>query len=141
MRYLVATDGSSVSNEAVEYAAKHAATFEKTLEIVHVITPETEFVNGELVMQGQERAAEEGQQTLEQSIEIASEAVPSHDLDIQTLLLTGQPATTIADRAEEADAKAIFVGHRGLSSEQEEIVGSVAKQVVSKASVPVTIVR
>lgn len=141
MRYLVATDGSNVSDEAVKYAAKHAATFEKTLEIVHVITPETEFVNGDLVMQGQERAAEEGQQTLDRSIEIASEAVPSHDLEIQTLLLTGQPATTIANRAKEADAEAIFIGHRGLSSEREEIVGSVAKQVVSRASVPVTVVR
>lgn len=141
MRYLVATDGSSVSDEAVKYAAKHAATFEKTLEIVHVITPETEFVDGDLVMQGQESAAEEGQRTLDRAREIAGEAVPSHDLERQTLLLTGQPARTIATRAKEADAEAIFIGHRGLSSEREEIVGSVAKQVLSKASVPVTVVR
>jgi hypothetical protein len=43
--------------------------------------------------------------------------------------------------ANAAGADAIFVGHRGLSEEREAVVGSVAKEVLSKATVPVTVVR
>lgn len=140
MRYLVATDGSEESNDAVTYAAKDAEAFDATLEIVHVITPETEIVDGEIVMQGQERATQEGHQTLERATEVANDAV-SGELTIETHLLTGRPADAIADRANAADADAVYVGHRGLSNKQEEVVGSVAKSVVSKATVPVTVVR
>jgi nucleotide-binding universal stress UspA family protein len=35
----------------------------------------------------------------------------------------------------------VYVGHRGLSEKHEQVVGSVAKSVVDKAGVPVTIVK
>lgn len=138
MRYLVSTDGSEESNEAVTYAARQAATFDASLEIVHVITPETEVLDGEIVLQATRDAADRGRDILEAAADRASETA---DLDVETTLVTGRPAAAIAERADEIDADAIFVGHRGLSTEQEEVVGSVAKSVVSKASVPVTVVR
>lgn len=141
MRYLVATDGSEESTDAVAYAAKHAATFERELEIVHVLMPETELIGDELVLQDRNTATEEGERILDRATETAREAVPSHDLPIETGLLTGKPARAIAERATEAGADAIFIGHRGLTSKQESMVGSVAKQVVSEATVPVTVVR
>lgn len=58
-----------------------------------------------------------------------------------TELLTGRPADAISGYADEAGVDGIFVGHRGLSDEQEQVVGSVAKSVVDKASVPVTIIK
>lgn len=140
MSDIVATDGSAESDDAVRYAATHAATFEKPLEIVHVITLDTEIVDGEVVMQGQQRATDQGHETLERAKETAA-AVSSEELDIETQLLTGRPASAITDRANVADADAVFVGHRGLSTEHEAVVGSVAKEVVSKATVPVTVVR
>jgi nucleotide-binding universal stress UspA family protein len=140
MRYIVATDGSEESTEAVEYAAEHAAMFDATLEIVTAITPETEILDGELVLQKTSEAADEGERTLEQARERAKEAV-SADLPVETTLLTGRPAEAIADRAADIEADAIFVGHRALSPKQEEVVGSVAKSLVSKADVPVTVVR
>jgi nucleotide-binding universal stress UspA family protein len=41
MRYLVATDGSTVSDAAVEHAAREASVWDADLEIVHVLTPST----------------------------------------------------------------------------------------------------
>lgn len=140
MRYIVATDGSEESTEAVTYAAEHAAVFDATLEIVTAITPETEILDGELVLQKRKEVAEEGERTLEDARTDATEAV-SDPLTVETALLTGRPAQAIADRAVETDADAIFVGHRALSAKQEEVVGSVAKSLVSKAEVPVTVVR
>lgn len=143
MRYLAATDGSAESDEAIALAARHASAFDATLEVVHVLTPETKLIDGEVVMPGEETAAEEGERVLQQAAERATEtaAERGHDLAVETELLAGRPAAAIADRAEAADVDAIYVGHRGLSEERERVVGSVAKSVLDKADVPVTVVR
>lgn len=140
MRYLVAVDDSEESDDAVAYAATHAAGFDATLEIVHVVVPETEVLGDEIVLQGRKEATERGQQMLDDALTHAQETVDA-DLDVDTQLVTGRPADAIVERAGEADADAIFVGHRGLATEQEKVVGSVAKSIVSKAAVPVTVVR
>jgi nucleotide-binding universal stress UspA family protein len=46
-----------------------------------------------------------------------------------------------SEDAEENGFDAIFVGHRGLSERYEGLVGSTAKEIVGRASVPVTVVR
>jgi len=138
MHYLVATDGSQVSNSAVTYATAHAAATGATVEIVHVIAPETTFVDGELVQPSEAELIDEGQATLDRAAEVAAEA---GDIHVETELLTGRPADAIADYAADVGADAIYVGHRGLSEERERVVGSVAKGLLDRATVPVTVVR
>jgi len=143
MRYLVATDGSPEGDDAVTYAATQALAFGATLEIVHVVTPGTRVVEGEAVLEGAADAAESGRRTLEQARAVAERAAEdgATALAVETELLQGRPAHAIADYAGDVDADAIFVGHRGLSSEREKVVGSVAKGVVDEADRPVTVVR
>ncbi|ELY55534.1 universal stress protein [Natronolimnohabitans innermongolicus] len=141
MNILVATDGSDVSDTAVEHAAAEADAWDAPLEIVHVLTPETKLVDGTLVLPGEDEAVEQGERTLVQAERRAIETVANGDLEAETKLLAGRPAQAIVDRAAEIDARGIYVGHRGLSEERERVVGSVAKTVVDKATVPVTIVK
>lgn len=141
MRYLVSTDGSDESDHAVRYGAEHAAVFDATLEIVHVVVPQTELLGDELVLQERKDATEKGRRILDEAVEHAEASVTDAAPDIETHLIAGRPAEAIVDRASETEADAIFVGHRGLSKKKEEVVGSVAKSILSKASVPVTVVR
>ena len=143
MHYVVATDGSAESDEAVRYATRQALACDARLELVHVLTPRTELIDGEIVMPGGETAVERGLRTLEEARSLAAELAAERDADltVETELLAGRPAQTIAEHAETEDADAIYVGHRGLSSEREGVVGSVAKSVVDRATVPVTIIR
>jgi nucleotide-binding universal stress UspA family protein len=142
MRYLAATDGSTVGDDAVRYAAENALAFDATLVIVHVLTPESELVDGTLVMPGEEAALEDGERVLTGAEGVAEETgAEGGAIDVETELLTGRPADAITKFATETDADAIFVGHRGLSAEREAVVGSVAKSVVDKANIPVTITR
>ena len=143
MRYLVATDGSEESDRAVQYASTQAAAFDATLEIVHVLEPDTALVGGEIVLPGGDKAIELGNRTLEQAQRLAAQHVdePDGGRSIETQLLTGRPADAITDHARETEADAIYVGHRGRSEKREQVVGSVAKSVVDKATVPVTIIR
>ena len=143
MRYLVATDGSTLGDEAVRYAARQAAAFEATLVIAHVLTPDSELIDGMLILPGEEAAVEEGDRVLSAARRVAENVADEEgaDIDIETELLTGRPADAITAFADESDADAIHVGHRGLSEEREQVVGSVAKSVVDKATVPVTVIR
>lgn len=143
MRYLVATDGSAVSDLAVEHAASDASVWGNPLEIVHVLSPKAELVNGELVLPGGDKAIQQGTRTLEEAEKIARSVAEEHDTDIEitTELLSGYPPEAITDRAEKSNVSRIYVGHRGLSEKREQVVGSVAKTVVDKATVPVSIIR
>lgn len=113
------------------------------LEIVHVVTPQTELVEGNIVLAGDEEALDLGRQTLERAESVATAAAADRDTDIEitTELLTGRPAEAITGYADQLDATGIYVGHRGLSDRHEQVVGSVAKSIVDKATVPVTIVK
>lgn len=138
MLYLVGTDGSPVSDTAVEYAAQLADRWNASLTIVHVLTPETILVDGTIVLPGEKEALDWGEETLERARSIAGEA--SDGLEARTELLTGRPADSITEHAESIDADGIIVGHRGESMDYDR-VGSVAKSVVDKATIPVTIVK
>jgi len=143
MRYLVATDGSTLGDEAVRHAARQAVAFDATLVIAHVLTPDSELIDGTLILPGEEAAVEEGERVLEGARAVAEEVAEAEnaDIGIETELLTGRPADAITAFADETDADGIHVGHRGLSEEREQVVGSVAKSVVDKATVPVTVIR
>jgi len=142
MQYLVATDGSAVSKRAVEHAAIEATAWEAPLEIVHVLTPEPKLVEGSLVIPGSDTAIEYGEQTLSEAERIAENAAEKRDssLETSTELLAGWPAETITNHAKEVGIDAIYVGHRGLSEDSTNF-GSVAKSVLDKATVPVTIIK
>ena len=142
MQYLVATDGSAVSKRAVEHAAIEATAWEAPLEIVHVLTPEPKLVEGSLVIPGSDTAIEYGKQTLSEAERVAETAAEKRDVPLETSteLLAGWPAETITNHAAETGIDAIYVGHRGLSEDSTNF-GSVAKSVLDKATVPVTIIK
>jgi len=62
-----------------------------------------------------------------------------HDVAVE--LLYGNPVAEIADYAESEGFDTIFVGHRGRSERAGLMLGSVAKSIVERATVPVTVVR
>ena len=55
--------------------------------------------------------------------------------------LTGEPAETIAHRAEELGCESIIMGTQGLGKLGVLVMGSVAQRVMHHATVPVTLVK
>ncbi len=143
MSYLVATDGSAVSDLAVEHAAGDASVHGRSLSVIHVLEPRAEIVDGELVLPGGAKAAARGENLLTEASRLAEETAAEHggDLPIDAELRGGSPADAIATHAAETDAERIYVGHRGEAADRDPRVGSVAKAVVDKASVPVVVVK
>ncbi|WP_135852662.1 universal stress protein [Halorussus salinus] len=161
MKYLVAVDGSEPSMDALRYAVEQAAATGADVTAVSVVVPEQFFTGGddpptsyaeaadELVAEDVQDAEEDAQAALEDAAEVGDEA----GVEVETGLLYGEPVEVVTEFAEgrgpsssrmgsdDEEYDAIFVGHRGLSDRYEGLVGSTAKEIVGRATVPVTVVR
>ena len=144
MEFLVAVDGSEQSQRALRYACEMARAAGASVVLAHAVDPsvfqtdgadETDRENA-LVMEGPDDAEERGQEVLDAAVELAREA----GFDPDAELLHGDPAVVVAEYAEERDVTGVYVGHRGLSEEYEAMMGSVAKRLVERSAVPVTVV-
>jgi len=149
MKALVAVDGSEESENALAYAADIVDAMDGSITVVHAIDP-TAYDEG-----GSEPTAsvwEEDQRLIVESVEDAEQrgiditddaADIAADLgyDVAVELLYGNPIREIATFAEDEGFDAIFVGHRGRSERAGLMLGSVAKSLVERATVPVTVVR
>jgi len=149
MEYLVAVDGSEPSTHALDHAIEFASRADAALRIVYAVEPRV------LVEETGEEAptnAAVGQRIYTEDIEVAEDrgedvladaraAVESAGLSVETELLYGDPVDGIVAYADTEDVDGIVVGHRGLSTQVERMVGSVAKGLVENATVPVTVVK
>ncbi|MFB6104937.1 MAG: universal stress protein [Halobacteriaceae archaeon] len=149
MKFLVAVDGSDASDDALAYATDIADAMDAQITAVHAVNPAVfeeagtdpieSFAEADrsLIMQSVEDAEERGLDILAEAEKFAADLGTTIEME----LLHGPPVRAITDYAEDAEFDAIFVGHRGRSEHRELMLGSVAKDLVTRATVPVTVVR
>jgi nucleotide-binding universal stress UspA family protein len=148
MRFLVAVDGSGPSDEALAYALDLAGRVGAAVTVVTAVEPAVVVEGGDrevsyteaddrIVQESYEDAEERARDRLDAAAERAAEA----GIEVETELLEGDPVEVVPAFAEAAGVDALFVGHRGLSDRVESMVGSVAKGLVERSTVPVTVVR
>ncbi|MFP4218477.1 MAG: universal stress protein [Salinarchaeum sp.] len=149
MDFIIATDGSSTSDTAIEHALTIVERMGASLTAVHAVDPSVyEEPSGDpvaglgeaerhLIIESVEEAEERGEEILDDAVDLAH----SHGVEIRTELLYGDPTRVIPTYAQEEEMDGIFVGHRGLSRSHERAIGSVAKAIVDRTPIPVTIVR
>jgi len=147
MRLLVAVDGTPDSDRALDHGQELARAADAELVLVHAVEPKVQETVGEpvsgpgdvgdrLVVESTDDAEERGTEVL-----AAAANRVDDDIGVETELLYGPPAEAVTEFAETAGADGILVGHRNLSEEQERLVGSVAKRLIERSTVPVTVVR
>lgn len=143
MDILVAVDQSEESDNALVNALDIVSTFDGTVTAVHAVDAEDHSTETSSPVDGTDTPnADQGDAALREAADRAVE----QDVSIETELLMGEPVEAIADYAERNDIDVIYVGHRGLSSEGEDLsgesrgpLGSVAKGLVERTQVPVTV--
>ena len=149
MRILVAVDGSREADEALAHATDIADAMDGSITAAYAVDPDVYEVRDSepisdlsdadrrLLLEGVEDAESRGLKILDEAQNFAGEL----GAEIQTELLYGDPVAEITDHAEREGFDAVFVGHRGRSEHAERMLGSVAKAIVERATVPVTVVR
>ena len=148
MRLLVAIDGSDESNRALAAAMEIAAATEGSITLIHAIEPDIYDAGGvepvtaterrdRLIIDSLDSAEERGQSIIDDAIAVANDSA----VEISGELRYGRPAQTITEFAEEGNFDTIYLGHRGASERTIEFLGSVARDVVERATVPVMVVK
>lgn len=149
MKFLVAVDGSDPSARALDHAVEVAEAAGASVAVVHAVAPEVHAeqvegpvtdrstVEGAFVAEALADAEERGERVLARMAGRADGAT----VEVTTELLYGDPVVAVADHAEEAGFDGVFVGHRGVGERYEALLGSVAKGLVGRSSVPVTVVH
>jgi len=150
MNFVVATDGSTQSEAALRHALDLAAATGGSVRVVHVVSPTVQTEGGNdpvvapsnaadrLLMEDEGDAEARGERVLENAAGLAADR--DVDVDVETDLLHGDPVDAVAEYAAEVDADGVVVGHRGLSERAEQHLGSVAKSLLGRSPVPVTVV-
>lgn len=125
-KILVAYDGSDHAKKAIQHAVEIAKAFGSALYIITVAVDPSQ-----VSVEKARRTAEEGAR------QASSLGVSVAEMEVRT----GAPATEILNYAEEREVDLIVMGSRGLSAIQRLVLGSVSQAVVSRARVPVLVVR
>lgn len=149
MKFVVAADGSEESERALLHAIDLATATGGSLTVVNAAEPEIRTegssgpfeglgdAEGRLLTEPIEDAEERGQRILDNAAEIAEEG----GVSVETELLYGDPVEALTEYLEAEAPDGLILGHRGLSPHLEERMGSVAKAMVERSPVPVTVVN
>jgi nucleotide-binding universal stress UspA family protein len=128
---LCATDLSEASQAACQRAIELARQCGGTLTILHTYADPTTVAEAWSVIDPRP------------DLDIALRRVASEvrDIPIKRVLLIGSPAEAIVDYAKDHDSDLIAMGTHGRSGFSHLLMGSVAEQVIRRASCPVMVVR
>jgi nucleotide-binding universal stress UspA family protein len=141
MRLLVAVDGSEQSDGALAHAAHLAEATGGSLTLVHAVDPAVQEVTGADPHDGDRLVVEDETAAETRAERILDDAAASvAGVAVTTELLHGDPREVIPEFAAAERFDGIVVGHRGLSERRERVLGSVAKSLVERSPVPVTVV-
>jgi nucleotide-binding universal stress UspA family protein len=149
MKLLVAVDGSDESNAALDRAIDVADAIDGSITVAYAVDPSVYDLGGaepvsglsdadrRLIMESVEDTESRGLDVLDDAAAVAAD----RGRTVETELLYGDPVRAITGFAESEGFDAIYVGHRGRSDRTERLLGSVAKGIVERTSVTVTVVR
>ena len=128
-RHIVAAiDRSAVAHRVLAHARELAQRHACGLTLVHVVCPTTESYD-------RVRRASRGRAAVPSRLQTPHVAMPMAASDLH--LLTGDPAREIILHAEHNKPALIVVGKRGADGAPPESIGSVARELLTRASSPV----
>ena len=137
--FLIATDGSPESHEAVDYGLELAAGEGANAVLLQVIPPIdwTELDCGAIIRPIPEEIALRRSFALDEAGELAEK----HHVPVRSEVLAGDPADEIVAYADDHDVDLIVIGSRGRGMVASTLLGSVSHAVLREARRPVLVVR
>jgi nucleotide-binding universal stress UspA family protein len=139
-RILVALDGSSHSQYALQQAINLCKCTGAELIALHVAVPTIPLSVFERdvadIKHAEDAARAFGEKVLQEA-----EAEAKEKVNFKSELIFGDPTDTIRERAKELGVDVIVIGNRGLGGIDQFVLGSVSMAVVENAHCSVFVVR
>lgn len=139
---LVPIDESNPSDRALEYALESHQVDDIT--VVHVLDPAELDAYGGVeagMMADFAELQEQRREDAESLMDDVRTRARAAGIDVATEILTGRPARTIVQYAEDNEVDHIVLGSHGRTGAGRILLGSVAETITRRSPVPVTIIR
>ena len=143
MRILLAVDGSTYSQRAVDEVARRPWPPATTIRVLSVLQPYTPPAV-DIVLAGAtfEEIRQQQRSDAERLTAGAAAALASAGLGgVETAVREGDPRSEIVEEANSSSADLIVVGSHGRTGIERWVMGSVAESVVAHAPCSVEVVR
>lgn len=134
-KILLPVDFSTAGEAALQMATMLARDSGATLIVLHVEEPPMAYGGGEMYY----GLVEPDRNELSRMLHEVKPSDPS--IPVVYRLVTGDPATSVVQAAEEEDADFIVVGSHGRTGLGRLLMGSVAEAIVRRAQCPVVTVK
>jgi nucleotide-binding universal stress UspA family protein len=135
--FLVAVDGSEGSKAAVDEAIALARDLDASLTFVCVRKPPSSVLGHPYY----ERQLSHGLGDARQAIAEAVETAGTAGIESGGEIIEGRPADEIISLADNRNADLVIVGSRGHGALAGALLGSVSREIVQHASVPVLVAK
>jgi nucleotide-binding universal stress UspA family protein len=136
-RFIVAVDGSEGSSAAIEDAVALARQMDAALTFVHVRKPPSSALGHPYYERQVSHDLQKGRRVIAEAIRAAAEAGIECDGDI----FAGDAADEIVSIADNRRVDLIVIGSRGRGALAGALLGSVSREVVQHANVPVLVAK
>ncbi|MEW6183598.1 MAG: universal stress protein [Bacillota bacterium] len=144
MKVLVLFDGSENAMRAVNFGGRLARLDSGVqVTVLQIVEFWKTGAWGFLTLseEKQEEAITKAKQGVAGGLEKAKSALAESGADVETVVLTGDPVTSIIDYAEEKQPDVIVMGSRGTGAIQELVLGGICHKVLQLAKQPVIVVK
>ncbi len=145
-KIMVAVDGSAVSDkavyEAVWLAGNQAGNLKNELLAVFVKTDRMRDYD-DLFVRGisAEEINERWEKIIEHAFFVVRKLAAEKDINLETVVVEGEPASVILDLARVNDIDLLVIGSTGKGAVKRAFLGSVSAEVVENAGCGVYVVR
>jgi nucleotide-binding universal stress UspA family protein len=136
---LVPTDGSDAATAAVDHALAVAAASEATVHAVSVVDVSVSIGVPDTSTPPRMLAAHEDR--AQTAVEHVADRAREDDLDAETAVLSGSPASSILDYAADRGVDLLAMGTTGRTGASRYLLGSTTERVVRHADRPVLAVN
>jgi nucleotide-binding universal stress UspA family protein len=147
-KILVPIDGSPISTKAVLEAKRLAEALRSDvvlLSVANITTPSGTDDSNILIKSGLEVQEYVSQFKInaEQNLADAKELLKDLSVNVETVLLYGDPADQIAEYLDENDVEMVIMGSQGvgISRLRQVFIGSVTSKIVRHSKQPVLVVK
>jgi len=137
-KIMVATDGSELCKKAVETGIEIARFSGAKLYAVYVVIPAAHSLRD---FGWEKTAMEHFRVEGERATALVEEAAKAANVEVESVLLEGNPAEKIVEFAEQNGIDMVVMGTLGKIGLDRFLLGSVAENVVRHSKTPVLVVR
>jgi len=132
-KVLVCLDGSSFSEQVLQYASEEATASSKKLVLLQVANIATTLPEPERV------AAEKAK--AKTYLNKKAKSLKEMGIDTECVVIFGDPGRAIVDYAENSDIDLIAIATHGRGGITRMIFGSVAEYVIRNSKLPILLIR